>query len=157
IWRLRAALAIADELELSDIRAGALITLGESRATLDETGAEEDRRRGLELAARLNSPIAVSGYLGLADELIDRGDIDGGFEARAEVKHLTERLGVAMGADWLRGERPGELYMLGRWDEALRLAEDFVSWSCGGHRHYLEGPCRQVRGGICLARGELER
>src|SRR5262249_32390176 len=157
IRRARATLAIAEELGLPDIRAGALITLGQSRALGGDEGADEDLRRGLELEMQLNSPTAVTGFLNLADNLIDEGKIEDGLEARADGKRLAERLGLGAFTNWLRGERPGELYMLGRWGEALALAEGVISWSSGGHRHYLEAPCRQVRAGILLARGDLDR
>jgi tetratricopeptide (TPR) repeat protein len=151
------ALTIAEALALHDLRAGALITIGTSRAAQGEDAGLEDFRRGLDLAVAQGSGTAIQGYIGLADRLIDTGDLEGGLEARAEARRISERLGVGIGLDWVRGERPGELYTLGRWDEALQLAEEFITFSCSSGGHYLEGTCRQVRGGILLARGDLER
>src|ERR671923_2835978 len=86
---------------------------------------------------------AISGYIGLADMLIEEGDLQGGLEARAEARRMAERLGAGVGLDWVHGERAGELYTLGRWDEALRQAEEFIAWSTTRGRHYLESANRQ--------------
>jgi tetratricopeptide (TPR) repeat protein len=46
-------------------------------------------------------------------------------------------------------------YFTGRWDEALRLAQEFVAEAEADSLHYMEGICREYRGRIRLARGDV--
>jgi len=148
------ALELAEQLGLAEIESEALMTIGTSRVELGEPGGIEDTRRSIEVAGA--TPIATRGYMDLADQLIELGDIAGGIDARKQGTALAERLGIAPARDWLRAERAGELYVLGEWQQALDVADEFVRWSNAGVRHYMEVACRLVRGGILLARGDVE-
>ncbi len=46
-------------------------------------------------------------------------------------------------------------YWRGRWDLALRHANEFIAESEMSSRHYMESVCRLTRGRIRLARGDL--
>jgi tetratricopeptide (TPR) repeat protein len=68
---------------------------------------------------------------------------------------VCERLGVESAARWFRGGYPAYLYLLGRWDEAYRLADDFIAEVEAGSPHYQEVECRLTRAAIRLARGDV--
>jgi class 3 adenylate cyclase len=148
------AAAMADELDLDDVRALTTMTIGDARVQLGDLGGLADFERGIELAVEAGSPEAVSGTINLADTVMDLGEPSRAVELRELARSAAERLGDARSLRWLRAERSGELYWLGRWDEALELADAFVAESAGGSRHYMEAYCRLVRGRIRLARGE---
>jgi len=57
---------------------------------------------------------------------------------------------------FLRGERAGDLFDAGEWDEALRTAEEFLAEVEAGSPHYMEGACRVVRAYIRLARDQVD-
>jgi hypothetical protein len=71
-----------------------------------------------------------------------------GFTARAE------RYGLEGQLRWFRAEEAGEAYWQGRWDDALRGADQFIAESRAGAPHFMEPFCRWVRGRIRLARGD---
>src|SRR5262249_59209095 len=133
------------------VEVAAVITIGTSRAELGDPAGGEDTRRGIEVDPK--TPEATRGYIDLADQLIELGDVVGGIEARDKARALVEQLGIGAGRDWLRAERAGELYLLGEWGDALRIADEFVRWSEAGGPHFLASTCRQIRGGPLRTRG----
>ena len=148
------AAAMADELDLDDLRALTTMTIGDARVQLGDLGGLADFERGIELAVEHNSPEAISGYINLADTIMDLGDLPRAIELRGLARATAERLGDGRSLRWLRAERCGELYWLGRWDESLELADGFIAESDAGNRHYMEAYCRVMRGRIRLARGD---
>jgi hypothetical protein len=54
-----------------------------------------------------------------------------------------------------RAERAAHHYWRGAWDEALDVADEYLSAIEGGQPHQMEGEMRVLRGRIKLARGEL--
>jgi tetratricopeptide (TPR) repeat protein len=150
------ALALAESLQDDELRAHTLATVGLAKSYLgDATGLQEEER-ALELAVAANSPIAgpianniaVRAYFDLdlrrARELFDEGRV------------IAERLGDASGTRWLRAQQISMAFQLGRWDDALSGAEEFIAECEGGSPHYLEGRTRLERGLIREARGDAE-
>jgi tetratricopeptide (TPR) repeat protein len=147
------ALEMASDLGLEDLRAIALMAVGDARIELGDLDGRFDFERGIALAEELNSPDCVTGHANLADTLMDLGELDAAIGARADAQRTAERFGDARSLRWLRAERAGELYWTGDWDETVRLADEFIAESEAGDRHYQEIYCRVVRGRIRLARG----
>jgi tetratricopeptide (TPR) repeat protein len=83
------------------------------------------------------------------------GHLDKCFELQARARRHAERFGHAGHIQWLRAERVAECYWTGRWDEALTLAGEFVGETEAGFGHFMEGYCRDMRGRIRLARGDV--
>ena len=146
--------AMADELDLGELKALTTMTIGDARVQLGDLGGLADFERGIELAVEQSSPEAVAGTINLADTVMELGDLARAIELRESARASAERLGDARSLRWLRAERSGELYWTGRWDEALALADGFIAESEGGSRHYLDAHCRVMRGRIRLARGD---
>jgi class 3 adenylate cyclase/tetratricopeptide (TPR) repeat protein len=150
------ALAMAEALDLDDLRAHALTTIGLSRSNLGDRAGIEDYERALEIALAINSPqvgtiinnIAVAAFLGFdfvkTDELFEEG------------QGLAERFGDAAGVRWLRAQRAAMAFMLGHWDDALLRLDEFIAECEAGSPHYLEGRCRSERAQIREARGDLD-
>src|SRR4029079_7727785 len=65
----RAAITIAEELGLDDLRADALITIGLARVTTGDAGGLEDLEHSIEIAEESNSPQGIRGHLNLASML----------------------------------------------------------------------------------------
>jgi class 3 adenylate cyclase/tetratricopeptide (TPR) repeat protein len=151
----REALALAGELDLPELRAKALITIGDARIELGHLQGMADYESGIALALEIDSPEAASGLVNLADTVMDLGELARSRELRAQAQQVAERHGDAKSLRWLEAELAGENYWLGDWDEALRIADGFIAWSEGGHRHYQEAYCRVIRGRIRLGRGDV--
>jgi class 3 adenylate cyclase/tetratricopeptide (TPR) repeat protein len=150
----RQALAMADELGLDSIRAHALDNIGTARVQSGDPGGIEDLERSIEIAKSLNSPESVRACGNLATVLAQRGDLRRAWELKAECRRLADRFGSLQDVRWTRAEHVGELYSLGRWDEALQLADEFIAESEAGLPHYMESVARAFRGRIRLARGD---
>jgi hypothetical protein len=150
----REGLAIAERLGLEDIRADALNHLGAARVSNEDAGGLADMEQAVALAVRANSPVSVIAYINLASVLVELGDLARGFELQAEGRRAAERFGFTAWLRHLQGERVYEDYWSGRWDAAIRHADEFIAESEAGLRHYMETACRLMRGRIRLARGE---
>ena len=149
------ALAIAERLGVDDMRVRALDYLGTARIFKGDHGGIADLERAIALAVERNLPESVEAYVNLGSCLVELGDLAAGFARHAEGRQAAERFGITGWSRHLRAELVVEHYLLGRWDEAVRLADEFIAESEAGSRHYMEPVCRLVRGRIRLARGEL--
>jgi class 3 adenylate cyclase/tetratricopeptide (TPR) repeat protein len=151
----RATLEMAERLGLDDMRARALDYLGTARLFKGDRGGAADLERAIALAIERNLPEGVEAYVNLGSSLIELGDLAAGFARQAEGRQAAERFGIAGWSRHLQAELVVEHYLLGRWDLAIRLADEFIAESEAGSGHYMEPVCRLVRGRIRLARGEL--
>jgi class 3 adenylate cyclase/tetratricopeptide (TPR) repeat protein len=153
----REALAMADELELDELRAHTLSTLGFSRVMTGDLAGLEDLRRSVEVAAAANSPQAARGHNNLASITADLGDLPTAFELYAESRRVAERFGDAIALRWLDVERMLELYWRGRWDEALELGNAFPSEEDDGRAALQQVDVLLIRAKLTLARESAEQ
>jgi hypothetical protein len=151
----RETLTIADHLDLDDMRARALNYLGTSRVLSGDRGGLADLERAVAIAVQGNLPESVEAYVNLGACLVELGDLARGFAQQAEGRQAAERFGIAGWLRHLRVEQVLEHYWRGRWDLALRHANEFIAESETSSRHYMESACRLARGRIRLARGDL--
>jgi class 3 adenylate cyclase/tetratricopeptide (TPR) repeat protein len=118
------ALEMALELELDELRAHTLSTLGFSRVMTGDLEGLRDLRQSVAVAAAANSPQAARGYNNLASVTADLGDLPKAFGLYAESRRVAERFGDAIALRWLDVERMLEYYWCGRWDQALTLGKE---------------------------------
>ena len=153
----REALQIGEELDLNDVKARTLQSIGFSRVTLGDPGGIADIERALAISLEHNLPDdAAIAYTNLA-ELVGNyfGDLKRAFELRAEGKELSERFGLATSIRFLNGERATEWYWTGRWDEAEELADELLSQSEQDAPGYMDSQCLLVKARIGFARGDI--
>jgi tetratricopeptide (TPR) repeat protein len=151
----RAAIRIAEELGLDDLRADALITIGLARVTTGDVGGLEDLEHSIQIAEESNSPQGIRGHLNLASMLASLGDLRRAAALYAQGHRLAERFGDAAWAELFEVERLYEQYWRGEWDEAWSLAEELLTRADRGSSPHLELDARLVRGWIALARGDI--
>jgi tetratricopeptide (TPR) repeat protein len=151
----RAAIEIAEELGLDDLRADALITIGLARVTTGDEGGLEDLERSIEVAEEANSPLSIRGYLNLGSMLANLGDLRRAAALHAQGHRLAERFGDAAWADWFEAERLYEHYWKGESDAASSLAEQLLAKAERGPLRRLELDARLVRGWIALDAGDV--
>ena len=72
-----------------------------------------------------------------------------------EGVEFAERRGLAQMAMWLRASTLGPLLDLGRWDDALVLAEEAIAWDHAHGGDYLAVGCQRHMTLVRLWRGEL--
>jgi len=115
------AVELATVLDLPELRAHALNNMGAAQQGAPEAIALLEE--SIELSARLNSPEEARGHhnLGVCAYMV--GDVP---KALAEVEAglaSAQRFGLAPFVRFSRGQQPVYLYRVGRWDEALAIAD----------------------------------
>ncbi len=143
------ALALAEELDLHEIRADCLTTRGHARIVGGDHAGIADLERAVEIADELNLRGMVRGCANLASSLVELGELERAWTVYERGRTAATRFGDAHGLHWLSSERPYEHYWRGEWDEALATCEAAVD--AAGYREYA-GRC--VRSWIRLARGD---
>jgi predicted ATPase/class 3 adenylate cyclase len=150
----RQALAMADALDLDELRAQALITLGMARFRADEVAVVDDIERGLEIALESNQlHAAARAYIALAAVT---HDLRRATELEAAAEQLYRRLGDSEGARFPRALLAFHAAEAGQWDEALAGADAFIAECEAGNPHYQEPLVRHARAEIRLARGDSD-
>jgi class 3 adenylate cyclase/tetratricopeptide (TPR) repeat protein len=148
-------LTMANEFQLDELRVRGLNYVGIARIHRGDAGGITDLEEAVAIAVKGNSPLHSFAYGNLAGMLIALGDLRRGFELMVKAEEAAERFGLAGDLRHFRAERVFEDYCGGRWDAALRGADQFIAESQAGSRHYQEIGCRITRGLIRLAYGNL--
>ncbi len=148
------ALTMAEALELEELRAHALTTLGMAKNVVGDSSGTADMERALEIALEIDSPIAGTIVNNLAVEALTVGDLDRGEELYAESTRLSERLGDPEAARFTWANQIYMDYFRGRWDAALQALDEFIAACEAGAPHTNEPSMRGLRGTIRRARGD---
>jgi class 3 adenylate cyclase/tetratricopeptide (TPR) repeat protein len=148
------ALEIAVDLGLDEVRAQVLITRGAGRVRSGDEAGLADSAEGVELARRTGSSELVRGLVNLSVAIGDLGDFARSYEIHEEAVAAAERMGQQGMRRFAQGGRSTFLYQLGRWDEALDAANEFIA-ACAKEPHYLESSNLGTRAMIALARGDV--
>jgi class 3 adenylate cyclase/tetratricopeptide (TPR) repeat protein len=152
------ALVLADELGgLPRIRARILDARGMARCDLgDFLGGMEDLRAGLALGLELGSGYDTAViYNNLAEPV---WLVEGPEAALAMCESgidFAERRGLSEPAMWLRFSTIGPLLDLGRWQEAVALADEAIAWDLAHGGDYLAIGCRRYVTLVLAWQGDL--
>ncbi len=76
-------------------------------------------------------------------------------EIYPEAQRIAERFGDRDSARFMRGNWIFGSYVVGRWDEAMQAADEFIL-ECASSPHYAEGLARDARATIRVARGDFD-
>jgi tetratricopeptide (TPR) repeat protein len=149
------ALAMAEDLGLSELRAHALNNIGVAKLTSGDVSGLDDLRRSIDIASERNSPEMLRGVQNLGSTTFQLGEIPRAEELHREGIAISERFGITGELHWMRAEIALDAYYLGRWDEATPALDALIAESGEGARQYMEAPCRDVRSRMRLARGDI--
>jgi len=147
---------MAEALQLSDIRVHALTTVGSAKEYLGDTTGRDDLEEAIEFGLATNSPMAA-GAMNNLTVVIDTTDARRIDEVLRQSRREAERFGDANLARFIRGNTIFTLWILGRWDEAIATADEFIAECEQGMPTILEAPTRLLRGCILLSRGSAEQ
>ena len=135
----RDALEIAEALELDELRAHALTTIGSSKFHIELSTGRPDLEQALEIALAADSPIAAVTLNNLGVLAIWEGDfLRSANEIYPEAIRIAERFGDRDALRFMRGNAAFGFYVVGRWDEAVEAADRFIA-ECATSPHYQEG------------------
>jgi hypothetical protein len=150
------ALAMAESLDLGELRADILITVGTALGSSGNLDGVEQVKQGLDLALACNSlTVAGRAYHNLSS-IVYQLDFRRSVEYLAESRQIARRIGGEASAAYSDSAWIGDLYWLGDWDEALRLADDFIAECEAGRSEYGEDAARETRALIRHARGDID-
>jgi class 3 adenylate cyclase/tetratricopeptide (TPR) repeat protein len=150
------ALAMAESLALDELRADILITIGTARGASGDLDGVEQVKQGLELALANNSlTVAVRAYHNLS-ATSRQDDVRESADYLAEARRVARRIGGAAAAGWSDASWIDHLCWLGDWDEAVRLADEYIAEREAGGSEYGEEVVRDTRAFIRHARGDSE-
>jgi class 3 adenylate cyclase/tetratricopeptide (TPR) repeat protein len=151
------ALAMTESLDLDELRADTLITIGAARGMSgDHGGGVEQIKQGLALALAGNSlTVAARAYHNLSATTF-HFDFRESADYLAEARRVARRIGGEASARYSDAAWIFDLLWLGEWDEALRLADQYIAECEAGRSQYGEDVVRDTRALIRHARGESE-
>jgi tetratricopeptide (TPR) repeat protein len=147
------ALMMAEQFGLDEVRAHALNNIGAARVNMGDDHGLRDLQRSIEIATAAHSMEAFRGYNNLGVMYVANGDARKAAETWSPGWELANRYRGVQNAQFLRAQRFLAAYGMGRWDECLRLGEEFVVEA--GPRHYQSTTFFEFRGRVRLARGDL--
>jgi len=150
----REALPIAERLGLDARRARALNLIGWGRIGTGDAGGLADLEEAVEIVAQPDIFEHVhSSFENLRSAQFALGLLREAGETVAGHVRIVDRL-ATWERRWVDAVLAGEELRVGRWDQALELADAFIS-KAEAVPHYLEPPCRTLRAAIRVARGDL--
>jgi len=148
------AVAMAEALELSEVRAHALQNIGCARVRTGDPGGIADVEQSIEIALAINSPELSRAYNNLSQLLFELGHVQRSLELRREAVRAAERFGH------LRVGRIGQgilimwEYSSGNWEEFLARAGAFLEESVRLGGGYPDSALISRVALIAAARGE---
>jgi class 3 adenylate cyclase/tetratricopeptide (TPR) repeat protein len=146
------AIAMGEELGDREWLGDALNTRGVARCLLGEPDGVSDLERSLELGLELKSARALRAYINLGTRLAETvGDMVRSRAVTREGLEFAQRLGLELTIRWLQTNLADDEFMLGNWEEALRLVEIELA---DPEPHYQQAQCRNIRSYVRMARDE---
>jgi class 3 adenylate cyclase/tetratricopeptide (TPR) repeat protein len=121
----RRAVELATALDLPEVRAHALNNMGAVQQGTPE--AISLLEESIALTARLNSPEEARGHHNLAVCAYMVGDVRKALAELEAAVASSERFGIAPLRRFSYAQLPGYYFRVGRWDEALSLANEVIA------------------------------
>jgi class 3 adenylate cyclase/tetratricopeptide (TPR) repeat protein len=151
------ALALAEALELDEIRAHVLITLGHGQYLSGDRGGRADVERGVEIALAGNwlDPL-IRGYSGLAHITFEEGELQDSLRTNLEAEGVARAIGGVVRRRWVRANLIALWFELGDWDECARAADEFLAEGEVLGPHYQDLGVLGARACLRLARGDVD-
>ena len=129
-----------------------LNTRGVARSDVGDPEWVGDLEPSLALALEIKSRRAARAYQNLGSLLASNaGEVAKAVALLREGLQFAERLGLGLSLRWFHGELADCAFILGNWEEALRLAEEEIA---DPEPHQVQAGCRSVRASVRLARGD---
>jgi class 3 adenylate cyclase/tetratricopeptide (TPR) repeat protein len=150
----RQALALAEEQGLMDLIPSALINIGSARTNAGDEGGLADLERAIEIGLATNNPEVARAYNNLAAM---QASAQRAYELQLQGKEAAERLGNRPVGRYIEGQLMLSAFDLGRWDDFLRAADEFIAACEAGSPHYAESFARERRADVLLARDDPAR
>jgi tetratricopeptide (TPR) repeat protein len=150
-----AALQLAEELGLDELRASVLNTFGVLRFVEGDLEAASSFAQQAVAVRSTGSPEALRALTNLAVIALSDGDPAGWRDVHTRAVELATKAGDRLILLWLEaGEIRAGDYQEGRWDDALARIDAFVDAVAPLGGHYAERGVRLTRATILATRGD---
>ena len=149
------ALAMADDLGLRDVRALILSASGAWRVAKGDRGGFDDLEESIAILEELRSSGLQRPLNNAADGYYNLGELRRAAEATKRMQESAQRFASIDWFRWADSQEIRLLYLAGRWDDALEIADRWIADAELRQGHYLESAWRWFRGRILLARGDV--
>jgi tetratricopeptide (TPR) repeat protein len=149
----REALGMAETLDLPELVPAALINIGTARANAGDEGGIADLERAIEIAQATNNPDLARAYNNFA---AIQSNLERANELQLLAKEAAERLGHGPVGSFVEGQLLMNSFSLGRWDEFLVRAQEYLAACEAGAPNYNEVWARDCLAELCLARDDDE-
>jgi class 3 adenylate cyclase/tetratricopeptide (TPR) repeat protein len=150
------ALAMVEKLGLRSLHARTLNVVGPARVFTGDLSGIDDLRQARSIAHEAKAfEYLHSSYENLRAAFFYLGRLHEASELLPLQIESVERYGKAHDRRWVRLEHGLEQLVHGRWDDALRIADDFLAEVEAGSPHYLEPAGRTLRAMIRLGRADV--
>ena len=150
----RAALAMASDLDLTDVRIHALNNLGSARMRLGDLDGMRDLEAGAALGEEMNSPELARMLNNMASAYYGYGDVLKCLELEHQALEVGEKFGLEPLVRFTRANILGSAYRSGDWNKAFTDAARLIEQ--GELTGQAEAGVREIRAWIRTARGELD-
>jgi tetratricopeptide (TPR) repeat protein len=150
------ALAMAEQLELGELRAHALNNIGTAKNFLGDPEGVADLERGLEIALAVRSPEAARVLNNLGTAMATSGDLPRARHYFGEAVRVADELGAVSMARYARAISIAQLLTSGAWEEGLRQADEYIADRETGVSDYAELQVRRNRARARFARGDVD-
>jgi tetratricopeptide (TPR) repeat protein len=121
----RVADAMAEELDLADLRANVLNTIGVARVQSGDLGGFEDMEKSIAIAPP-HSYERMRALNNLAATLAQVGNLKRAADLWAQSLEAARRYGHAVALRWIESQGLDDLYWDGDWDELMRRTNDVL-------------------------------
>jgi tetratricopeptide (TPR) repeat protein len=149
------ALPLVEALGIGELQARARDVIGSSKAFMGDADGLRDLEEAVSLARQAGACYGLSqAYTNLRDAQLCLGRVEDASRTLDEFRRNIDRFGTADIRRWFRMLVIGDLFMSGRWDDALALADEEIACAEAGSAHYAEPIWRTLRASIRLARGD---
>jgi len=148
----RDALAAAETLGLAELQVRAMTTIGSSIMVSDPEQGRRTLEAALEIARAANSPLLAVVLNNLGFHIRDDVELANAFYRQAA--EVAERFGDRAMLRFIRGNLMTTTFQVGRWDEALTMADALVAES-EKSPHYSDSAGHALRAMIRLGRREV--
>jgi len=148
----RVALTAAEALGLDELRVRALTTIGSSTVASEPELGRRTLEEALEIARAVNSPLQTVVLNNLGFHTWDDVELANAFYQQAA--EVAGRFGDRAMLRFVRGNLMTTTFQVGRWDEALAMADASLAES-ERSPHYSDSSAHAVRAIIRLGRGDV--
>jgi class 3 adenylate cyclase/tetratricopeptide (TPR) repeat protein len=122
----RDANAMAEELELVDLQANVLNTIGVARVLSGDVEGFEDMEKSVAIAPP-HSYERLRALNNLAATLAQVGDLKRADELRAESLEVARRHGHVVALKWIESQGLDQLYWNGEWNDLMERTNEYLS------------------------------